>query len=84
MVARCTARRSGPPRGQARIEDDIVADRKLEHVEAQLAGEVEDAEVGVRPAAGEEIAVGAVFHGGKIPQPGGQFKPAGQSAMMKA
>ena len=76
--------RGGAPRGQARVEDDVVADRELEHVEAQLAGEIEEADVGVRPAPGEEIAVGPVLHGAKIPQRRGQFKRAGQSAMMKA
>jgi hypothetical protein len=40
-------------------------------------------EIGIGPAPGEEIAVGAVLHGGKIPQPRGEFKPPRQSAMMR-
>jgi hypothetical protein len=31
----------GATSGQARVEDNVVADRKLEHVQAQSAGEVE-------------------------------------------
>lgn len=74
----------GPARGRAGIEDDIVADRELDHVQADLAGEVEQGEIGVRPAPGEEIAVGAVLHEGKIPQGRGRFKSARRRAMIQA
>ncbi len=54
--------RKEAPARQARVENDVVADGELEHVEAQLPGEVEVRQVGVRPAPGEEITVGPVFH----------------------
>jgi hypothetical protein len=69
------AESGGAPAGQARVEDDVVADGELEHVQAQLPGEVEKAQVAVRPAPGEEVTVGAVFHGGKISQLRVEFKP---------
>jgi hypothetical protein len=72
------AERSGAPSGQARVEDDVVADGELEHVQAHLPGEVEKMQVAVRPAPGEEVTVGAVFHGGKIPHLRVEFKPEGE------
>ena len=50
----------------------------------ELAGEVEDADIVVRPFPGEEIAVRAVLHEGKIPQRRGRFKPAGERVIMDA
>src|SRR4030042_1865389 len=51
------------PRGQWGIEKGVVPDRKPEHVETQLPGEIEEADVAVGPAPGEEIRVGPVLHG---------------------
>jgi hypothetical protein len=78
------AERSGAAGGQARVEHDVVADLKLEHVEAELPGEIEETDFAVRPAPGEERAVSAVLHEKKIPQRDGPFKPTGEHGMMRA
>jgi len=65
----------GAAAGQARIEDHVIADGKLEHIEAEPAGEVEETDVGVRPAPGEEITMGPVLHAAKIRHLPAECKP---------
>jgi hypothetical protein len=76
------AESSGAPAGQARVEDNVVADGELEHIQVHLPGEVEKAQVGVRPAPGEEVTMGPVFHRGKIPQLRAKFKPEDEGDMI--